>query len=163
MLGGLGSAPFDDEGVRSGRTVVIDRGVLKSYLLNCYTARKLGLKTTGNAARSIAGNPGVSPTNFYLQPGSYSPEEIIRSVRNGFYVTEFMGFGINIVTGDFSQGAAGLWIENGEIAYPVEEVTVAGNLLAMLQAITMVGTDLEFRGSVASPTLKIAEMTVAGN
>jgi len=162
LLGGFGSSPFDDEGVRSSRTVVIDRGVLKSYLLNCYTARKLGMKTTGNASRGLAGNPGIGPKNFFLEPGSATPEEIIRSVKNGFYVTEFMGFGVNVVTGDVSHGATGLWIENGELAYPVHEVTVAGNLNDMLRGISMIGTDLEFRGSVASPTLKVEEMTVAG-
>jgi PmbA protein len=162
LPGGFGSSPFDDEGVRAGRKVVIERGVLRSYLLNSYTARKLGMKTTGNAARGLAGNPGIGPHNFYLEPGSATPEEIIRSVPNGFYVTEFMGFGVNVVTGDVSHGAAGLWIENGELAYPVEEVTVAGNLLEMLRGISVVGSDLEFRGAVASPTLKIEEMTVAG-
>ena len=162
LTGGLGSSPFDDEGVRSGRTPVVERGVLKSYLLNCYTARKLGMKTTGNAARGMAGNPGIGPNNFFMEAGAHSAQDIIRSVQNGFLVTDFIGFGFNIVTGDFSYGASGLWIENGELAYPVEEVTVAANLLAMLQGITMVGSDLEFRGPVASPTLKIEEMTVAG-
>ena len=162
LPGGFGSAPFDDEGVRSGRTLVLDRGILRSYLLNSYTARKLGLKTTGNATRGLAGNPGVGCQNFFLEPGTVPPEDMIRSVRNGFYVTEFMGFGVNVVTGDLSHGAAGLWIENGELAYPVEEVTVAGNLLEMFQGITRVGADLEFRGAVASPTLLVAEMSVAG-
>jgi len=162
LLGGFGSAPFDDEGVRTSRTLVVERGVLKSYLLNCYTARKLGMKTTGNASRGLAGNPGIGPKNFFLEPGSATPDEIIRSVRNGFYVTEFMGFGVNVVTGDVSHGAAGLWIENGELAYPVHEVTVAGNLGDILRGISMIGTDLEFRGAVASPTLKVEEMTVAG-
>ena len=162
MPGGFGSAPFDDEGVRTRRTAVIERGVLKSYLLNSYTARKLGLKTTANAARGITGNPGVGAHNFFLEPGPAPAEEIIRSVRNGFYVTDFMGHGVNIVTGDLSYGATGLWIENGELAYPVEEVTVAGNLLEMLQGVAAVGSDLVFRGSVASPTLLISEMTVAG-
>jgi PmbA protein len=162
LPGGFGSAPFDDEGIRMARNVVVERGVLRSYLLNCYTARKLGMKTTGNASRGLAGNPGIGPKNFFLEPGSATPEEIIGSVRNGFYVTEFMGFGVNIVTGDVSHGAAGLWIENGELAYPVQEVTVAGNLGDLLRGISMVGTDLEFRGAVASPTLKIEDMTVAG-
>ncbi len=162
LPGGFGSAPFDDEGVQTRRTVVIERGVLKSYLLNSYTARKLNLATTGNASRGVAGNPGVGPHNFFLQPGTAAPDEIIRTVRSGFYVTEFMGFGVNTVTGDVSLGATGLWIEGGELAYPVEEVTVAGNLLAMLQDIQAVGSDLEFRGSIASPTLLVGEMTVAG-
>ena len=162
MAGGLGTSPFDDEGVRSGRTVVLENGTLKSYLLNSYAARKLGLETTGNASRGLAGTPGIGPTNFYLQAGTYSPEQLIQSIQNGFYLTELIGFGVNIVTGDFSYGASGLWIERGELAYPVEEVTVAGNLMQMLQGISMVGNDLEFRGSVASPTLKMEEMTVAG-
>src|SRR3990170_8024908 len=129
---------------------------------NSYAARKLGLATTGNASRGVAGNPGVGPHNFFLQPGAASPEGILRSVRTGFYVTDFMGFGVNTVTGDVSLGAAGLWIDSGELAYPVEEVTVAGNLGEMLQGITMVGNDLVFRGPLASPTLKVEEMTVAG-
>ena len=162
MRGGFGSAPFDDEGVRTRRTVVIERGVLKSYLLNCYTARKLGMKTTGNASRGLTGNPAVGAHNFFLEPGSASADELVRSVKNGFYVTDFMGHGVNIVTGDLSYGATGLWIENGELAYPVEEVTVAGNLLDMFQGIAAIGSDLEFRGALASPTVLISEMTVAG-
>ncbi|HWP83904.1 MAG TPA: TldD/PmbA family protein [Terriglobia bacterium] len=162
LRGGFGTVPFDDEGVRTRRTVVVENGVLQSYLLNSYTARKLGMKTTGNASRGLAGNPGVGAHNFFLQPGSARPEEIIRSVKNGFYVTDFMGHGVNLVTGDLSYGAAGLWIANGELAYPVEEVTVAGNLLEMFQGIAAIGSDLEFRGWLACPTLLIAEMTVAG-
>jgi PmbA protein len=162
MPGGFGSAPFDDEGVRTRRTVVVERGVLKSYLLNSYTARKLDMKTTGNASRGLTGNPGVGAHNFFLEPGPSSPENILRSVRNGFYVTDFMGHGVNIVTGDLSYGASGLWIENGELAYPVEEVTVAGNLLEIFQGIAAIGSDLEFRSALASPTLLISEMTVAG-
>jgi len=162
LRGGFGSAPFDDEGVRTRRTVVVERGVLKNYLLNSYTARKLEMKTTGNASRGLTGNPGVGAHNFFVEPGAASPEEIIRSVKNGFYVTDFMGHGVNIVTGDLSYGATGLWIENGELAYPVEEVTVAGNLLEMFRGIAAIGSDLEFRGALASPTLLISEMTVAG-
>lgn len=162
MRGGFGSAPFDDEGVCTRRTFVVERGVLKNYLLNSYTARKLGMKTTGNASRGLTGNPGVGAHNFFLEPCSASPDDIIRSVKNGFYVTDFMGHGVNIVTGDLSYGATGLWIENGELAYPVEEVTVAGNLLEMFQGIAAIGSDLEFRSSLASPTVLISEMTVAG-
>lgn len=158
----FGTSPFDDEGVPSRRTVVIEKGVLKSYLLNTYTARKLGMKTTGNASRGITGNAGIGHGNFYLEKGERDPGEIIRSVKNGFYVTELMGFGVNIVTGDYSRGAAGLWIENGELAYPVSEVTVAGNLKQMLREIEAIGSDLEFRGATACPTLLIREMTVSG-
>lgn len=158
----FGTQPFDDEGVRSRRTVVIEKGALRSYLLNSYTARKLGLKTTGNAARGVTGNARVGHGNFYLAPGAESPERIIAGVRNGFYVTELIGSGVNIVTGDYSLGAAGLWIENGELAYPVSGVTIASNLNEMLRLIDAVGSDLEFRGAIAAPTLRIQEMMVSG-
>jgi len=161
LLGLFGSSPFDDEGVRSRRTPVIERGVLKSYLLNSYAARKLGMKTTGNASRGLTGNAGIGHGNFYLENGVQTPEEIIAGVANGFLVTELMGFGVNIVTGDYSRGASGLWIRNGELAYAVSEVTIAGNLKDMLMGIETVGSDLEFRGSTAAPTIKIGEMTVA--
>jgi len=158
----FGTSPFDDEGVASRRTVVIEKGVLKSYLLNTYTARKLGLRTTGNAARGLAGNAGVGHGNLFLAPGERAPEEIIRGIRKGLYVTELLGQGVNPVTGDYSRGAAGLWIENGEFAYPVSEITIASNLQQMLMDIESIGADLEFRGSVASPTFVIREMTVSG-
>jgi PmbA protein len=162
LSGLFGTSPFDDEGVPSRRTAVIERGVLKSYLLNSYAARKLGMKTTGNAARGLAGNAGIGHGNFYAEKGVQSPEEILAGVPNGFYVTELMGFGVNIVTGDYSRGATGLWIRNGELAFPVSEVTIAGNLKEMLLGLEAAGSDLEFRGSVAAPTLKIGEMTVGG-
>jgi len=162
MPGGFGTSPFDDEGVPTQRTVVIESGVLKSYLLNSYTARKLGLKTTGNAARGLAGTPGISSGNFFLQPGARPPHKLISEVRQGLYVTEFLGFGVNLVTGDYSRGASGLWIENGEPAFPVEEITVAGSLRDMLHNISEIASDLEFRGSTAAPTLRIEGMTVAG-
>jgi len=123
----------------------------------------LGMPSTGNASRSVGEPPGVAPSNFYLARGAHSPEEIIGSVEAGLYITELIGFGINLVTGDYSRGAAGLWIENGKLTYPVEEVTIAGNLKEMLQNIEMVGSDLELRGRIAAPTLKISQMTVAGN
>ncbi len=162
LPGLFGTSPFDDEGVPTRRTVVIDRGVLKSYLLNCYAARKLGMKTTGNASRGLAGNAGIGHGNFFLAPGVQTAESIIAGVANGFYVTELLGFGVNIVTGDYSRGAAGLWIRNGELAFAVSEVTIAGNLKEMLLGLEAAGSDLEFRGSVAAPTVKIGEMTVAG-
>ncbi len=160
--GGFGSRPFDDEGIPSSVTPVIENGVLRSYLLNCYTARKLGLRTTGNAVRGIAGPPTVGPKNFYLPAGAHRAQDIVRSVNDGFYVTELIGFGVNIVTGDYSRGAAGMWIENGELAFPVDEVTIAGNLADMLNHIEMVGSDLEFRSALASPTLLVTGLTVAG-
>jgi PmbA protein len=159
---GFGSRPFDDEGIPASTTTVIQKGVLESYLLNSYTARKLNLQTTGNAARGVAGPPGVGPKNFYLAPGAYSREEILRSVKSGLYVTELIGFGVNIVTGDYSRGAAGMWIENGELTFPVEEVTIAGSLPEMLRHVAMLGSDLEFRSALAAPTLLIDGLTVAG-
>ena len=161
--GGLASRPFDGEGLPSRRTVLVDRGVLRSYLLDSYSARKLDLAATGHAAREDGGGVTVAPTNLYLEPGPHDPEEIIRSVDRGLYVTELIGFGVNFVTGDYSRGAVGHWIEGGELAYPVEEITIAGNLANMLGAIEMIGADLVFRDQVAAPTLKIARMTVAGD
>ena len=163
MMEKLGSRPFDGEGLPTRRTAVIQDGVLASYLLDTYTGRKLGMASTGNASRSLGQPPAVAPTNCYIVPGPHSPEQIIRSVDKGLYVTEMIGFGVNLVTGDYSRGAAGLWIENGELTYPVEEVTIAGNLKDMLQQIEMIGNDLEWRGSIVAPTLKIGRMTVAGD
>jgi len=160
--GGFGSEPFDGEGVPTRRTVVIENGVFKSYLLNTYTAKKLGLKSTGNASRGLAGTPGIGSGNFYLQKGERTPQQIIGDIKQGLYVFQFLGFGVNMVTGDFSRGVSGLWIENGELTYPVEEVTIAGNLKDMLNNISEIGNDLEFRGSTASPTLRIDGMMVAG-
>jgi PmbA protein len=160
--GGFGTSPFDGEGIPTQRTLVIDSGVLKSYLLNTYTARKLDLKTTGNAARGLAGTPGIGPGNYFLEAGKKTPKEIISDVREGLYVTEFLGHGANLVTGDYSRGASGLWISGGELTYPVEEITVAGNLKEMFFNISEIGNDLEFRGSVACPTIRIDGLTVGG-
>ena len=162
MRGGFGSSPFDAEGVPTRRTVVIENGVLKSYLLNSYTGRKLGMPTTGNAARGLAGTPGIGAGNFFLQPGETSPEQLIADVPEGLYVTELLGFGVNLVTGDYSRGASGMWISQGQLAYPVEEITIAGNLREMLCSISGIANDLQFRGSVAAPTLRIEGLTVAG-
>ncbi|MEX2261958.1 MAG: metallopeptidase TldD-related protein [Bryobacteraceae bacterium] len=162
LPGLFGTSPFDDEGVPSRRTPVIEKGVLKNYLMNTYTARKLGMKTTGNAARGITGNAGIGHGNLFAEKGEAAPEKIIASIPNGFYVTELMGFGVNAVTGDYSRGATGIWIRNGELAFPVAEVTIAGNLKRMLMDLDAVGTDLEFRGATAAPTLMIGEMTVGG-
>ena len=162
--GGFGTSPFDGEGLPTRRTVLVENGILKSYVTNTYTARKLGLAaSTGNASRSLASNPGIGAGNFFLQPGTLTPEQIIAGVPNGLYVTETMGFGVNLVTGDYSQGAAGLWIENGELAYPVEEITIAGNLKDMYRNISAIGIDLEFRSAAAAPTLRIEGMTIAGS
>ena len=163
VVGGLGSRPFDGEGLPTRKTTVVERGVLKSYLLDTYSGRKLGLPSTGNASRSVGENPSVGPTNFFLVPGTKTAHDIIKTVKQGLYVTDLIGFGINMVTGDYSRGAAGFWIEGGELAYPVEEITIAGNLKEMFAGIEMIGSDLVFRGRIASPTVKIAEMMVAGN
>jgi len=162
MVGGFGTSPFDGEGVPTRRTVVIDEGVLASYLLNTYTAKKLKLKTTGNASRGLAGTPGIGPGNYFLQPGSRSPQQLMGDIQEGLYVTELLGMGVNLVTGDYSRGASGMWISNGELAYPVEEITVAGNLKDMFMNISEAANDLEFRGSVAAPTLRIDGLTVGG-
>jgi PmbA protein len=162
VRGGFGTAPFDAEGVPTRRKAVLERGVLASYLLNSYAARKLGLKTTGNASRGLAGTPGIGAGNFYLEPGTKTPQEILAGVDEGLLITELLGFGVNLVTGDYSRGASGLWIRKGEPAFPVEEITVAGNLKDMLRNITEIGNDLVFRGAVAGPTVRLDGLTVAG-
>ena len=162
-VGGFGTSPFDGEGLPSRRTVIVEDGVLKNYLLNTYTARKLGMKSTHNAARGLAGTPGIGCGNLFLEPGTQTPDQIIGDVKAGLYVTSLMGFGTNIVTGDYSRGATGLWIENGELTHAVEEITIAGNLREMLKNVTAIGNDLVFRGAVASPTIRIDGMTIAGS
>ncbi len=162
-IGGFGTAPYDGEGLPTRRKVLVERGILKSYVTNTYTARKLGLKSTGNASRGLAGNPGIGAGNFYLEPGTMTPEELIGDVQQGLYVTETMGFGVNLVTGDYSQGASGLWIENGELTFPVEEITIAGNLKDMYRNISAIGNDLVFRSSSAAPTIRVEGMMIAGS
>jgi PmbA protein len=162
MVGGFGTSPFDGEGIPTRRTVVIENGVLKSYVLNTYTAKKLGMQTTANASRGLAGTPGIGPGNYFLQPGARTPQQLIGDVKEGLYVTEFLGMGVNLVTGDYSRGASGIWISGGELTYPVEEITVAGNLKEMFLNISEIANDLEFRGSVASPTIRIDGLTVGG-
>lgn len=151
MIGALGSRPFDGEGLPMRKRTIVEKGKLATYLLNSYAARKLS--TVPNC-----GGTG----NLYLEPGCQSPEEIIASVENGLYLTSVSGPGFNMVTGDYSLGASGIWIENGELAFPVEGITIASNLLAMFANIDAVGNDLVFRSSTVSPTIKIASMTVAG-
>src|SRR5438132_739086 len=162
MPGGFGTSPFDGEGIPTRRKLVIENGVLKSYLLNTYTAKKLGLETTANASRGLAGTPGIGPGNYFLQPGTKTPKEIIGDVKEGLYVTEFLGHGANLVTGDYSRGASGLWISGGELTYPVEEITVAGNLKELFFNISEIGNDLEFRGAMACPTIRIDGLVVGG-
>src|SRR3981189_2041278 len=162
IVGGFGTCPFDGEGIPTRRTVVIEKGVLKSYLLNTYTAKKLGLETTANASRGLPGTPGLGPGNYFLEPGPKAPKQIIADIKDGLYVTEFLGHGANLVTGDYSRGASGMWLSCGEFVYPVEEITVAGNLKEMFFNISEIANDLEFRGSVASPTIRIDGLTVGG-
>jgi PmbA protein len=162
-MGGFGTSPFDGEGLPSLRTVVVEKGVLRNYLLNTYTARKLKMKSTHNASRGLAGTPGIGCGNLYLEPGTLTQEQIIAEIPAGLYVTGLMGFGVNTVTGDYSRGATGLWIEKGKLTHAVEEITIAGNLAEMLMNVTAIGNDLEFRGAVASPTLRIDGMTIAGS
>jgi len=162
IVGGFGTSPFDGEGIPTRRTVVIENGVLKSYLMNTYTARKLGLQTTANASRGLAGTPGIGAGNYFLQAGTKTPQQIISEIPEGLYVTEFLGHGANLVTGDYSRGASGIWISGGELAYPVEEITVAGNLKDMFFNISEIANDLEFRGSMASPTIRIDGLMVGG-
>src|ERR1700731_3270424 len=158
--GGFGTSPFDGEGVPTRRTIVIENGVLKSYLMNTYSAKKLGLQTTGNASRGLAGTPRIGPGNYFLQAGAKTPQQIIAEIKDGLYVTEFLGHGANLVTGDYSRGASGLWISGGEVAYPVEDTTVAGNLKEIFFNISEIASYLEFRGSEAPPTLRIGGLTV---
>lgn len=158
---GPGSRPFDGEGLAIRRTLLVGKGVLESYVLDTYSGRKLGFPSTHHATRDGSG-VSVATTNLYLAPGGATPEELIASVKSGLYVTELIGFGVNMVTGDYSRGAVGLWIEDGQLAYPVEEVTVAGNLLEMFQAIDGVGNDLVLRNRTSAPTVRVARMVVAG-
>ncbi len=158
---GLRSKPFDGEGVANRRRNLVDRGVLSTWLLDCASAKQLGLSTTGHASRGTGGPPSPSATNLYLEAGTLSPEALIADIKEGFYVTELIGMGVNSVTGDYSRGAAGFWIQNGAIAYPASEITIAGNLKDMFRNLTA-AHDLEFRYGINAPTLRVEGMTVAG-
>ena len=158
---GLRSKPFDGEGIANGRRNVVEHGCLTTWILSLSSARQLGLETTGHAARGTSGPPGPSVSNLFMEPGTAGPAELMADIDQGFYVTELMGMGVNTVTGDYSRGASGFWIENGELAHPVSEVTVAGNLKDMFLALTP-ADDLEFRYGTDAPTLRIDDMTVAG-
>ncbi len=160
ILRAPGSRPFDGEGLRSRRNVVVEKGVLKTFLLDSYSARKLGRRSTASAARS--GGIGPSTSNFLMLAGELSPEEIIQGTPSGLYVTEMMGFGFNAMTGDFSRGAGGFWIEDGKLSFPVSEVTISSNLDAMLKGIDAVGSDLVLKTSTAAPTLRVSRMTLSG-
>ena len=162
LEGAPGSRPYDGEGVLSRRNVVVEKGVLQSYMLDTYSARKLGLESTASASRGSSGGVGPSTSNFVLQPGTQSPEDLLKSTKSGLYVTEMMGFGFNAVTGDFSRGASGFWIENGEKTFPVSEVTISLNVDELLKRIDAVADDLDLRTSVATPTFRVSRMTLAG-
>lgn len=159
----IGSSPCDGEGVRVRRNVLVERGRLAMFLYDLYHARRAGVASTGSGLRGWSGTPGIGTHNLYLEPGAESPEAILRRVDRGFYYDDQGSFGFNPVTGDYSFQAQGHWIERGELAHPVDGVTVAGNSLDMLKAIAAVGNDLAWKSSVAAPTLLIAEMTVSGS
>jgi PmbA protein len=157
-----GSRPFDGDGLASRRNVLVQDGVLQTVLCDTYTARTLGRKSTGSAARGVGGAPGPSTTNFIMQPGKTPAKSIVAEVERGLYVTEMMGFGFNPVTGDFSRGAGGFWIEKGEKTFPVSEVTISLNFDELWKRVDAVGDDLDQRSSTACPTFRIAKMTLAG-
>jgi PmbA protein len=159
---GLRSRPFDAEGVAGRRRKLVEDGVLMTWLLDCATARELDLETTGHAQRGVSSTPSPSPSNLHLAPGGKSPDQLIADIADGFYVTDMIGMGVNLVTGDYSRGASGFWIENGERTYPVSEVTIAGHLLEMFASVTP-ANDLAFRYGTNAPTLRIEGMTVAGH
>ncbi len=158
---GLNSKPVDGEGLAPARRAIIDKGVLTTWILDLRSARQLGLKSTGHAARGTSSPPGPSTTNLWLEPGNVSREAMIRDVQSGLYITEMIGMGVNPVTGDYSRGTTGFWIDKGELAYPVSEITVAGNLADMFRNLTA-ANDLTFRYGTDAPTLRIDGMTLAG-
>jgi PmbA protein len=162
-VGGFGTTPFDGDGLPTRRSIVIEGGVLRELMLNTYTARKLGMQSNGKATRGLAGRPGIGGGNYYLEPGTLAPEDILRDVQRGLYLTHTMGRGVNLVTGDYSVGAGGVWIENGELTHAVEEITIAGNLKDMFRNIVAIGNDLHFRSAGAAPTLRVEGMTIAGS
>jgi PmbA protein len=158
---GLRSRPFDAEGVETKRLAVVDDGVLVSWFLDSATARELGLATTGHAQRGVSSSPSPGASNLHLSPGADAPEALIADIAEGFYVTDLIGMGVNQVTGDYSRGASGFWIENGKRSYPVSEVTIAGSLLDMFQGLSP-ANDLEFRFGTNAPTVRVEGLTVAG-
>jgi PmbA protein len=158
---GLGSSPFDDEGVANQAMDLIADGVLTTWLLNASSARQLGLQTTGHASRGLAGPPGVGPSNLTLKPGERSQAELIKDAGKGVLVTSMFGPSLNANTGDWSVGCSGYWFEDGELAYPVNEITVAGNLIDIYGRL-IPGSDLEFRGASNSPSILVDALAIAG-
>lgn len=158
---GLRSHPFDAEGVAGQRRALIDAGVLTTFLLDSATARELGMTSTGHAQRGVSSTPSPGPSNVHLEPGEMSPEALIKDIDQGLYITDLIGMGVNLVTGDYSRGAAGFWIERGELTFPVSEVTVAGSLADMFRTLQP-ADDLEFRYGINAPTVRVEGLTVAG-
>ena len=158
---GLRSKPFDGEGVANKKRELVSSGILSTWILDLRSSRQLGLETTGHASRGSGSAPSPSATNVYLQPGLQSPEQLMNDIKDGLYVTELIGMGVNGLTGDYSRGAAGFWIKNGEITYPVSEITIAGNLNDMFLRLSP-ANDLEFRYGIDAPTIRIEGMTLAG-
>jgi PmbA protein len=158
---GLRSRPFDAEGVAGKRMALVDDGVLKTWVLDSATARELDLKTTGHAQRGASSTPSPGATNLHLEPGTLTPDELIKDIDEGFYITDLIGSGANMVTGDYSRGAAGFWIEKGEIRYAVSEVTIAGHLLDIFRTLTP-ANDLQFRHGTNAPTVRVEGLTIAG-
>jgi PmbA protein len=159
---GLRSRPFDAEGVAGSRRLLVEDGVLKTWLLDCATARELNLQTTGHAHRGVSSTPSPGATNLNLAPGGKSPDELVGEIEDGFYVTDMIGMGVNLVTGDYSRGASGFWIENGERTFPVSEVTIAGHLSDMFASLVP-ADNLVFRYGVDAPTVRVEGLTVAGH
>jgi len=159
---GLRSRPFDAEGVAASARKIVEDGVLKTWLLDCATARELDMQTTGHAQRGVSSTPSPGPSNLHLTPGAKSADELIGEIEDGFFVTSLIGMGVNLVTGDYSRGASGFWIEHGELTYPVSEVTIAGTLLDIFRGLTP-ANDLVFRYGTNAPTLRLEGLTVAGH
>jgi PmbA protein len=159
---GLRSRPFDAEGIAGRKQNLVEDGVLKTWVLDCATARELGMTSTGHASRGVSSTPSPGATNLHLEPGTQSPEQLVADIADGFYVNDMIGMGVNLVTGDYSRGAAGFWIENGKITYPVSEVTIAGHLTDIFRSLTP-ANDLTFRYGTNAPTLRVEGLTVAGH
>lgn len=162
LKGGFGTRPFDGEGVLSKPKILVDHGILRTYLFDSYSGKKMGRSTTGNASRSLGDVPHVGVSNVLVEPGTRTKDDLIHDMKRGLYVTELIGFGVNQVTGDYSRGAFGFWVENGEIQFPVAEMTIAGNLDEMFQSVAEVGSDIRLRSSISSPSLLIENMRVGG-
>jgi PmbA protein len=158
---GIRSRPFDAEGVAGKKLALVEDGVLRSWLLDCATARELNLATTGHAQRGASSAPSPGYTNLHLDAGTVTPEALIADIKDGFFITDLIGMGVNAITGDYSRGASGFWIENGKQTHAVSEVTIAGNLLDMFRTLTP-ANDLEFRYGTNAPTLRVEGLTVAG-